>query len=166
MAMSYSYDLQAKVFDRMTELEIKSVDQPKQIINPTSATRAHLMVVSMMQKIGVRKEMAMAVALQAIHQDTGLTTEPYRLALPSVDEPATLNQTQLGELLGMKPRAVGDLLRESGLMVTDESKNRVVTDLGRKYGEMKPFNRNGHSGYEPRWNKSVLEVLRSTSDIS
>lgn len=108
----------------------------------------------------------MAVALQAIHEDTGLTTEPYRLALPSVEEPANLNQTQLGELLGIKSRAVGDLLRGAGLMVTDEANQRVVTEAGRKYGEMKPFNRNGHSGYEPRWNKSVLEVLRSTSDIA
>lgn len=137
--------------------------QPSAVV---SQTRAHLMVVSMMQKIGVRKEMAMAVALQAIHEDTGLTTEPYRLALPSVEEPANLNQTQLGELLGMKARAVGDLLRESGLMVKDESGSRVITELGRKYGEMKPFNRNGHSGYEPRWNKAVLELLRSTSDIA
>lgn len=142
------------------------VSNATKIANPTSATRAHLLVVSMMQKIGVRKEMAMAVALQAIHEDTGLTTEPYRLALPSVEEPANLNQTQLGELLGIKSRAVGDLLRGAGLMVTDEANQRVVTEAGRKYGEMKPFNRNGHSGYEPRWNKSVLEVLRSTSDIA
>lgn len=43
------------------------------LANPANATRAHLLVVSMMQKIGVRKEMAMAVALQAIHEDTGRT---------------------------------------------------------------------------------------------
>ena len=159
MAMSYSYDLQAKVFDRMTELETKVVEPMKQMANPTNATRAHLMVVSMMQKIGVRKEMAMAVALQAIHEDTGLTTEPYRLALPSVDEPANLNQTQLGELLGINSRAVGDRLRDAGLMVKDESGNRVVTEAGLKHGEMKPFSRNGHSGYEPRWKKSVLSAL-------
>ena len=147
-------------------LRKEGVAKRNTIANPTNATRAHLLVVSMMQKIGVRKEMAMAVALQAIHEDTGLTTEPYRLALPSVEEPANLNQTQLGELLGIKSRAVGDILRDAGLMIKDESGNRVVTELGRKHGEMKPFSRNGHSGYEPRWNKSVLDVLRSTSDIA
>ena len=125
----------------------------------SEATRAHLMVVSMMQKIGVRKEMAMAVALDAIHQDTGMTTEPYRLALPSVDEPANLNQTQLGQLLGLSSREVGSLLREHGLMELDESKNRVLTAAGLEHGEMKPYKNNGHTGYEPRWKKSVLSVI-------
>ena len=137
--------------------------KPKQATAVVSQTRAHLMVVSMMQKIGVRKEMAMAVALQAIHEDTGLTTEPYRLALPSVDDPANLNQTQLGELLGVSSRDVGKLLKNSGLMQIDEAKQRVITEHGLKYGEMKPFNRNGHSGYEPRWKKSVLSALQVTA---
>ena len=69
----------------------------KALANPTGATRAHLMVVSAMEKIGVRKEMAMAVALQAIHDDTGLTTEGYRLALPGVEDVCNLNQKQLGD---------------------------------------------------------------------
>lgn len=32
------------------------------------------------------------------------------------------------------------------------------------YGEMKPFHRNGHSGYEMRWKPSVTEVVRKHLD--
>lgn len=134
---------------------------PKPLANPTSATRAHLMVVSAMQKIGVRKEMAMAVALKAIHEDTGLTTEPYRLALPGVEEVCNLNQKQLGDLIGVSAREIGKQLRAHGLMEDDESGQRVLTELGRQYGEMKPFSNNGHSGYEPRWKREALEVITS-----
>ncbi len=134
---------------------IKQKSQPRL----SEQTRDHLMVVSMMSKIGVRKEMAMSVALEAIHQDTGLTMEPYRLALPSVNDPANLNQTQLGELMGLSSREVGTMLRDAGFMVVDESKQRIITDAGLAHGEMKPFTRKGHSGYEPRWKKSVIDAM-------
>ncbi len=42
MAMSYSYDLQAKVFDRMTELEAKTAPAPLDLSNP-AALRAALL---------------------------------------------------------------------------------------------------------------------------
>ena len=42
MAMSYSYDLQAKVFDRMTELEARPID-PMQILNDPNAMRGLLL---------------------------------------------------------------------------------------------------------------------------
>lgn len=132
----------------------------KGVGNPSSATRAHLMVVEAMQKIGVRPEMAMAVALQAIHQDTGLTTECYRQALPAIEDVCNLNQKQLGDMLGVSAREVGKLLREAGLMEDDESGQRIVTKKGQKFGEMKPYRHgNGHCGYEPRWNPSVADYL-------
>lgn len=50
-------------------------------------------------------------------------------------------------------------------MEDDESGQRIVTKKGQKFGEMKPYRHgNGHCGYEPRWNKGVLDFL--TRDIS
>lgn len=149
-----------RTFDEVATGKVGAGDTAKALANPVGTTRAHLMVVSAMEKMGVRKEMAMAVALQAIHDDTGLTTEGYRLALPGVEEVCNLNQKQLGDLLGVSSKAVGNLLRNTGLMVIDEAGQRVVTEKGRQFGEMKPFKAfNGHAGYEPRWNKSVLEFF-------
>ena len=63
-------------------------------------------------------------------------------------------------MLGVSSKEVGNLLRNTGMMIMDESGNRVVTEKGRQFGEMKPFKAfNGHAGYEPRWNKSVLEFF-------
>lgn len=121
--------------------------------------KAHLTVASALERVGVRKEMAMSVALEAIQKDTGLTMEPYRLALPGVEDVCNLNQTQLGELLGVSSQVIGKMLRDAGLMINDESGERVVTDKGKQFGEMKPFTRRGHSGYEPRWRKEVLDFL-------
>lgn len=149
-----------RTFDEVATGKVGAGGTAKALANPVGTTRAHLMVVSAMEKMGVRKEMAMAVALQAIHDDTGLTTEGYRLALPGVEDVCNLNQKQLGDLLGVSSKAVGNLLRNTGLMVIDEAGQRVVTEKGRQFGEMKPFKAfNGHAGYEPRWNKSVLEFF-------
>lgn len=35
-----------------------------------------------------------------------------------------------------------------------------ITSKGKNYGEEMPYERNGHSGYQIRWSKSVVEVLR------
>ena len=136
----------------------------KSLADPVSATKAHLLVARTMRDLGVRKEMAMAVALQAIHADTGLSTECYRLALPGVETPANLNQTQVGDLVGLSARAVGQRLRALGLMRDDESGNRVLTEAGLAYGEMKPFKHpNGHTGYEPRFRPDVAELITATA---
>ena len=136
----------------------------KSLADPVSATKAHLLVARTMRDLGVRKEMAMAVALQAIHADTGLSTECYRLALPGVETPANLNQTQVGDLVGLSARAVGQRLRALGLMREDESGNRVLTEAGLAYGEMKPFKHpNGHTGYEPRFRPDVADLITATA---
>lgn len=161
MWISPKFHLQViRTFDAVVTGKVSEVAPTKALANPVGTTRAHLMVVAAMEKMGVRKEMAMAVALQAIHDDTGMTTEGYRLALPGVEDVCNLNQKQLGELIGITSKAVGNLLRNSGLMVIDEAGQRVVTEKGRQFGEMKPFKAfNGHAGYEPRWNKSVLDFF-------
>lgn len=161
MWISPKFHLQViRTFDAVATGKVETIGVSKAAANPVPHVKAHFAVAEAMQKIGVRKEMAMAVALQAIHDDTGMTTEGYRLALPSVEDVCNLNQKQLGELIGLSSRAVGNLLRNAGLMAIDESGQRVVTEKGRKFGEMKPFKAfNGHVGYEPRWNKSVLEFF-------
>lgn len=161
MWISPAFHLQViRTFDAVATGKVVVSDAAKAITNPVPHVKAHFAVAAAMEKMGVRKEMAMAVALKAIHDDTGLSTEGYRLALPGVEDVCNLNQKQLGELIGVTSKAVGNLLRNAGLMVIDEAGQRVVTEKGRQFGEMKPFKAfNGHAGYEPRWNKSVLDFF-------
>lgn len=163
MWISPAFHLQViRAYDAM--VSANTVAQIPARVDPVSATKAHLLVARTMSELGVRKEMAMAVALQAIHADTGLSTECYRLALPSVEPPANLNQTQVGELVGLSARAVGQRLRALGLMRDDASGNRGLTEAGLSYGEMKPFKHpNGHTGYEPRFRPDVAELITAAA---
>lgn len=173
MAMSYSYDLQAKVFDRMTALE-----EQQRMIPPQQKARAArlphsqsvrdlLLIGKAMSKVkGVNEALAMACTLDAIERTTGLPTMLLTKALPSVapEDTAILNATQIGEPLGLSGRTANALLEKLGLQYRDENKNWKLTEAGTAYGEMKPFHRNGHSGYETRWKLSVADVVRKHLD--
>jgi len=80
MAMSYSYDLQAKVFDRMTELEQSTKPALPDFTNPIAAARAwadqyeaRLIAEKTKAEIGSRREAtAMATASAAARRATQL----------------------------------------------------------------------------------------------
>lgn len=59
----------------------------------------------------------------------------------------------INQMLGsQKPTLLG--LQEK------KGKQWTLTEKGKKYGEVKPFTRNGHSGYVINWHESVLEVMK------
>lgn len=112
---------------------------------------------------GVKPEVAMSLTLDAIEKETGLPTSSMRLALPgaAVSDAAKLNPTQLGERLGgRKARAVNVALAELGLQSKDAREGWVLTEAGAKHGQMLPFTKHGHSGYQPLWHESVVDPLR------
>lgn len=126
-----------------------------------------LLIGKAMSKVkGVNEALAMACTLDAIERTTGLPTMLLTKALPSVapEDTASLNATQIGEPLGLNGRTTNALLEKLGLQYRDENKNWKLTEAGTAYGEMKPFHRNGHSGYETRWKLSVADVVRKHLD--
>lgn len=113
-----------------------------------------------MVSIGVEPNLSLATVMQAVEDEIGFPTERMRRALTV--EPAniaSLNQTQLGERVGLSSREIGKRLRDNGLMTTNDRGDRLLTDSGKSYGSMVPFTKNGHSSYEPRWFESVLSVI-------
>ena len=83
-----------------------------------------------------------------------------QLLPPAEHETGFLNSTQIGEKLGGIPaKAVNKILADIGLQYK-HNKSWRLTELGIAYGEELPFTRNGHSGYQIRWNKAVLDVIR------
>ena len=173
MAMSYSYELQAQVYDHMTRLEEAQRAIPPQqkaraarIPNAMRAqVSALLMIGKAMSKVkGVNESLATACTLDAIERTTGLPATLLTKALPAVDieDAATLNPTQVGESMNMSGRSVNNALEKMDLQYRDEAKNWKLTEAGTAYGEMKPFHKNGHSGYEIRWKPSVIDVVRNS----
>lgn len=147
------------------ELDVKPAIQAPRF-NPV---RDFLLIGREMGKMkGVDQGLVMACTLDAIEVATGMPATIMRKALPSVapEDTAALNATQVGDSLGLTARKANTLLEQAGLQQRDENKAWKLTDLGTKHGEMKPFHRNGHSGYEIRWKSSVVEFLREKELLS
>lgn len=106
MAMSYSYDLQAKVFDRMTALEEQAA---KPALNPANFSRLQLIELAMQaeqERLAIEKE-----KLVLEHQVEVL--EPKANALDRIaDADGTMNPTVAAKNLQVPPKRLFDWMRE------------------------------------------------------
>jgi prophage antirepressor-like protein len=70
---------------------------------------------------GVKAGIAMAATLTCIHENTGITVDTLRRALPAADAPiCSLNATQVGQLLGISAKAANQRLAGHGLQVRND----------------------------------------------
>jgi hypothetical protein len=113
---------------------------------------------------GVKPGIAMAATLTCIQENTGLSVETLRRALPAANEPTcSLNATQLGKLLGITARATNRRLAARGLQLRNERDEWELTEAGEAWAEAMPYSRNGHSGYQILWNPAVAELLKEVA---
>ena len=113
---------------------------------------------------GVKAGIAAAATLTCIQENTGITTEVLRRALPAANEPVcALNATQLGKLLNRSPKATNRLLSDHGLQIRNERDEWELTEAGEAWAEAMPYSRNGHSGYQILWNPAVAEMLKEAA---
>lgn len=110
---------------------------------------------------GVRSGIAMAATLTAISDNTGITLDALRKALPTTNEPiCSLNPTQLGERLELSARAVNVRLQAHGFQFKNDRDEWELTGTGQRWAEALPFSRNGHAGYQILWNAEVVNLLK------
>ncbi len=113
---------------------------------------------------GVKHGIAMAATLTCIQENTGLTVETLRRALPTANTPlCTLNATQLGKLLNRSAKATNQLLASHGLQLRNERDEWELTEAGEAWAEAMPFSRHGHSGYQILWNPAVAAQLKEVA---
>jgi hypothetical protein len=149
MAMSYSYDLQAKVFDKMTELEQAATPTTDQLpVEVASRTFAALHLVGV--TIGLQSNVAAISANQATLRMTGsnlLEMIGHTHLVAEVQDRA-LTPTKLGEPYGMSAIAFNKLLAANGLQArvsgdwtpTDAAKGLYrYEDTGKKHGDGTPI---------------------------
>lgn len=125
---------------------------------------------------GIKLGIANSIAINRIEKRTGQPMEEYRKALPPAEhETGKCTATELGiKIGGLKPTDVNRRLAEAGLQYQNTftrvskktGKEKVekewrLTDMGKKYAEEFPYNRNGHSGYQIKWNESAVSFLTS-----
>lgn len=113
---------------------------------------------------GVKHGIAMAATLTCIQENTGLSIETMRRALPANDEPiAAMNPTKLGQQLGMAARSVNARLAAMGLQLRNDRDEWELTEAGQAWGEALPYSRNGHSGYQILWNPAVIDQMKEVA---
>jgi hypothetical protein len=128
---------------------------------------------------GVQKGIALSVAIDRTEKRTGKTLEEYKNLLPAAEyNTGFLTASQIGvKLNGMTARNVNKKLCDLGLQIQEEleyisqksgnvkkTKQWRLTSKGKQFGEEFPYTCNGHSGYQIRWNESILTLL-SDDDI-
>ncbi|MEH7151259.1 hypothetical protein CN404_08925 [Bacillus thuringiensis] len=155
-----------KVEEKFKEIALNKQKQPKRSKPRKKSVnlifRQEMDIAKTLASIaGVKEGIAYAVAIERTEQKTGEDFASYKQLLPAATyETGCLNPTQIGERIGVKARRANQLLLEKGLQVKIDKEWRV-TDEGKKYGEEMPYTRNGHSGYQIKWNESVLAVVES-----
>lgn len=113
---------------------------------------------------GVKHGIAMAATLTCIFENTGLSMETMRRALPANDEPmAAMNPTKLGQQMGVAARSVNARLAAMGLQMRNDRDEWELTEAGQAWGEALPYSRNGHSGYQILWNPAVIDQMKEAA---
>ena len=113
---------------------------------------------------GVKPGIAAAATLTCIQENTGITTEIMRRALPAANEPiCALNATQLGKLLNRSAKATNQLLAAGGFQFRNDRDEWELTEAGEVWAEAMPYSRNGHSGYQILWNPAVADELKEVA---
>lgn len=104
---------------------------------------------------------AYAKAVSLVEATYGVQLDIIKDMLPAADTPtAYLTPTEIGQLIGKSAREVNLLLVGYGFQ-HKEGKVWRLDEAGRKYGEEMPYEKNGHSGYQIRWNEQVVDYIQN-----
>lgn len=115
---------------------------------------------NVMIELGVSDGIAMAKAISLVEKYNQFDLSEIKSLAPSTtEETGYLNPTQIGEKLGSSNRKVNKALRDLGYQYK-ENDEWHLTELGKKYGEKFPYENNGHSGYQIRWNREVVDKVK------
>lgn len=116
--------------------------------------------------IGVKRGIALSQAIDLVGSFQNFDLGNLKMLLaPAEHDTGYMNATKIGEKLnfGKGKRAgykANILLEQAGLQRRDGDMWRL-TLAGSHYGEEMPYTRNGHSGYQIRWNENVIDFLRA-----
>ena len=111
------------------------------------------------QYFGVSKGISLATATAMVEQFRKVDLSPLKEILPPTENDfGVLTPTAIGKQIGKSARTVNVMLDELEFQCKENGAYRL-TDEGKKYAEVMPFTRNGHSGYQIRWLPQIVEVL-------
>ena len=120
------------------------------------------MAASIQKHMGVKAGIAQAVCLGMMEAEYGVDLEPIKKLIPAAThETGFLIPSEIGKRLNMNAAKTNLLIAGMGLQEKSDGEWRL-TEAGRDSGEEMPYVRNGHSGYQIRWNESVVDLLKTS----
>ena len=137
-----------------------SISNSRPILNGNEIKLIGSMAEDIQSIFAVKRGIALSQAIDLVGNNYKLNFNSLKQLLPPAEhETGYLNPTQIGARLGGLPaKVVNKMLADAGLQYRD-GKDWRLTDAGKAYGEEMPYTRNGHSGYQIRWNASIVEYL-------
>ena len=160
--------------DKVTDVILPAIRKHGFYAEPTLAPTAQMTIFNNAVKdigetaknlelvFGVDKGIALAKATQIAEDAYKMNFNSLRGLLPSSEHSDSLfNPTGIGKILGITAEEVNIRLEKLGFQVKTEQ-GRVLTEDGKSYGAAFPFVRNGHSGFQIRWFRKVVDVIRKS----
>ncbi len=109
---------------------------------------------------GVREEMVLAQSIYAAEKFYNQDLDFIRKCVPAAThEIGYMNATEAGKKLGLSAKGFNDLVIEKGMAFRDEKKVVRLTELGKRFAELKPFEKNGYSDYQIAWTDKAIDFL-------
>jgi Rha family phage regulatory protein len=161
-------DWKLKYIEAFNAME-KAIKTPQLTPNPKYRTRMISTAVrdvektkeAIMKMFKVKDGIAYTKAMALIEPAYGIDLTPIKPLVPAAThETGYINPTEIGKQLGgVKPQEV-NLMLENMHFQHREGKSWRLDKAGEDYGEEIPYTRNGHSGYQIRWNANVVSALQ------
>ncbi len=124
------------------------------------------MAKTLSENTGVKEGIAFAAAIERTEKLSGEDLTAFKKLLPSAKhETGYLNATMIGKKIGLPAKEVNIMLTDKGLQYKNDKKQCRLTEKGKKYGEEFPFERNGHSDYQIRWNDTIIEAVNEKTKM-
>lgn len=166
MAMSYSYELQAYVYDRWHDLETSKPKPVEQCSPYTDLAKITADKKALAELFGLSGNQALLSASRATEALTGYNPiKMLGVELQSERKEKTFTVTELGKACfdGLSGRKVNQLLMESGLQVK-AGKHWELTEAGKTHAELLDTGKS-HSNGTPvkqiKWYRSVVDCLQA-----
>ena len=120
---------------------------------------------------GIKPGIAFSAAIVQAQTETGRDLSGYQKLLPPAEhETAHMTASDIGKQIGLSAVKVNKMLESVGLIYQhQDQKGRKywrITEKGKPHGEEFPFVRNGHSGYQVKWNDSIIDELRGITEAT
>jgi hypothetical protein len=156
-----SPEFTARLVDRWQELE-KQVDNPR-LMAPASQAQATVEAcLAVASLFGVPTHLAQTESVKLALKSTGVDFSPLLLHAPAQsnirEDEIMLEPTELGKCFGLSGKAMNAKLESLGLQVKSEMGWRP-TPLGSPYAHTHHWSVGNKSGYNLKWNRSVVSRM-------